>query len=183
MSYVIELLFDLKAEIAIRDLWQRIAEAGYPSPLDADGYRPHLTLAVSDAPAFDVDECRAHLADFARSWRPFPIQLNHLGLFQTIENVVFLGVIPSRELLALHRTTFDLCQHLERGWRKYYAPDRWTPHVTLAFDLTPQQALGILSLAWDIALPVQAQARALQLVEVGPADAHDHFLCELGGGR
>ncbi len=180
MSYVIELLFNPEAEDAIRDLWQRIADAGYPSSQDADGYRPHLTLAVSDAPAFDVNACRAHLADVVRSWRPFPILLNHLGLFRTIENVVFLGVAPSQALLGLHRATFGLCQRVATAWRAYYAPNHWTPHVTLAFDLTPEQALGILALAWDMALPVHAHAHALQLVEITPDYARNLILCELG---
>ena len=181
MSYVIELLFNPEAEAAIRDLWRRIADAGYPSSQDADGYCPHLTLAVSDAPAFDVAGCQARLAGFARGWDPFPIQLNHLGLFQTIENVVFLGVVPSQTLLDLHQAAFGLCQRLATDWRGYYAPSQWTPHVTLAFDLTPEQALGILALAWDMSLPIQAHARALQLVEVTPNDARNLILCELGG--
>ena len=181
MSFVIELLFDPEGEAAIREVWQRIADAGYPSSQDARGYRPHLTLAVSDATEFDVAGCHPQLLDFARRWRPFPILLNHLGLFQTIDNVVFLGVVPSNNLLALHRASFELCQRLDRGWRGYYAPDKWTPHVTLSFNLTPEQALGILTLAWDMPLPIHARAHALQLVEVTPHDARNLILCELGG--
>jgi len=181
MPYVIELLFDPQTETVIRGLWQRIRDAGHPSSLDADGYRSHLTLAVSDAAAFDVAGCRAQLTDFARTWSPFPIQLNHLGLFQTMNNVVFLGVAPSAPLLALHREVFGLCQAWTTGWRDYYAPDHWTPHVTLGFDLTPSQALGILSLAWEMSLPIHAHARALQLVHVTSAAARNLILCEMRG--
>ncbi len=180
MSFVLELLFDPQAEALIRGLWQRISDAGYPSSRDADGYRPHLTLAVSDAPLFDVDGCRARLAELAQSWHAFPIQLNHLGLFQSMENVVFLGVVPSQNLLDLHRAAFGLCQRQATDWRGYYAPDRWTPHVTLAFDLTPEQALGILALAWDMPLPIRAHAHALLLVEVTPTHVREHVLCGLG---
>jgi len=181
MPYVIELLFDPDSEATIRSIWQRITDAGYPSSLDAEGYRPHLTLAVSDAETFDIEGCRARLADFVQRWSPLPVTLNHVGLFQTVENVVFLGVIPSQGLLALHRAAFRLCQQVVTAWRPYYVPDHWTPHVTLSFGLTPEQVLGILALAWEMPLPIHVNARALQLVEVTPTYARDLLRCELRG--
>jgi len=178
-SYVLELLFDPDSETTIRNIWRRISEADLPSSLDAEGYRPHLTLAVSDAIRLDIDRCQERLTQFARAQSSFPITLNHLGLFQTRDNVVFLGVVPSQNLLNLHRVAFGLCQQFTGGWRDYYAPDHWTPHVTLAFNLTPMQAVDILKMAWEIALPIQARAYALQIVELTPTHARDLVCCEL----
>ena len=181
MSYVFELTFDPATEAIVRTIWRRIASAGLPSSLDADGYRPHVSLAVYDVAQFDEEACYQRAAAFARETAPIPIHLSHLGVFVNWENVVFLGVTPTQALLARHQQVLDLCSGQRRHLREYYAPGLWTPHVTLAFDLTRQQALDILSLGWEMPIPASGLLRALHLVEVTPDYARDIFTCEFAG--
>ncbi len=181
MSYVFEFTFDPATEAVVRAIWRRIARAGLPSSLDADGYRPHISLAVYDAEQFDSDGCRRRALAYARNVAPFPIRLSHLGVFSSWENVVFLGVTPTLTLLRRQQETLDLCQAQRAFLRSYYAPGLWTPHVSLAFDLTPEQAKAILALAWETSLPISGMVRALHLVEVAPDYARDVFTCEFSG--
>ena len=178
MAYVFELTFDPATEATIRAIWQRVADAGLPSSIDAAGYRPHISLAVYDVGQFDADACYRKAAAYARKTAPIPIQLSHLGVFVSWENVVFLGVTPTAELLARHQAVLDLCRSQDDALRTYYAPGLWTPHVTLSFNLTPEQAQGILSTVWDEELPIRGMMRALHLVEVTSAYARDIFTCE-----
>ncbi|MDT5317508.1 MAG: hypothetical protein QOD88_30, partial [Mycobacterium sp.] len=53
MVHSIELVFDDVTEAAIRRIWADLAAAGIPSQAPAS--RPHLTLAVADRIAPDVD--------------------------------------------------------------------------------------------------------------------------------
>lgn len=53
MVHSIELVFDPDTEAAIRQTWKALAAAGIPSQAPAS--RPHVTLAVADAIAADVD--------------------------------------------------------------------------------------------------------------------------------
>ena len=180
MSYVLELTFDTHTEAAIRNLWRRISDAGYPSSLDASAYRPHISLAVYDANFFDGETCFRRLADYAARIQPFTVRLSHVGLFTTLENVVFLGVSPTETLLARHREMLGVCQEQRRHLREYYAPGLWTPHVTLAFNLSASQASGILKMAWDIPLPISGRAQAVHLVNVTPVSARAICTCDFG---
>ena len=94
MSCVFELTFDLATEALVRTLWRRIASAGLPSSLDADGYRPHVSLTVYDVAQFHEEACYQRAAAFARETAPIPIHLSHLGVFVNWGNVVFLEVTP-----------------------------------------------------------------------------------------
>ncbi len=186
MPYIIEILFDTPAETNIQAIWQHLTQAGLPSSLDAEGYRPHLTLVVFDTPKseFDMERCHLRMKRLASQTAPFPMTITHFGLFPTsteFENVVFLGIAPTQALLGFHRATSTLCQQEIREVRPLYLPDAWTPHITLGFNLTPAQAQGILGLAWEIPLPFTAHAQAVQLVEVTQERSQEHFLCSLRG--
>ena len=54
MVHSIELVFDPDTESAIRRIWDDLAAAGIPSQAPAS--RPHVTLAVAERIAADVDE-------------------------------------------------------------------------------------------------------------------------------
>jgi len=107
--------------------------------------------------------------------------LSHLGVFVNWENVVFLGVTPTATLLARHKEMLDLCSGQRQHLRRYYAPGLWTPHVTLSFDLTRQQAEQILGMAWEMGIPISGVVQALHLVQVTSHEARDIFTCEFGG--
>ncbi len=186
MPYIIEILFDPHSETHIRTIWQTINNAGLPSPLIEEGYRPHLTLIVYDTPGFNMARCRSRLEELTEHAAPFPITINHIGLFSTLEaceNVVFLGVVPTQSLLSFHRATATLCQEEIREIRPFYHPDAWTPHITLGFNLTQDQAQSLFGMSWEIPLPFTAYAKAVQLVEVTSEGSKEHFLCPLRGAE
>ncbi|HVQ84556.1 MAG TPA: 2'-5' RNA ligase family protein, partial [Mycobacterium sp.] len=54
MVHSIELVFDPDTEAAIRHIWEGLAAAGIPSQAPAS--RPHVTLAVAEGIAAQVDE-------------------------------------------------------------------------------------------------------------------------------
>ncbi len=127
MVHSIELVFDGDTEAAIRRSWADLAAAGIPSQAPAS--RPHVTLAVADRIAADVDELLAPVS--ARL--PLDCSIGAPVLFGR-GNVVFARlVVPTGDLLALHGEVHRLClPHLEPGPMPNSLPGRWTPHVTMA---------------------------------------------------
>lgn len=123
----IELVFDRDTEEAIRNTWEALAAAGIPSQAPAS--RPHVTLAVAEAIAPDVDEpLRAVTARL-----PLACVIGAPVLFGRASAVFARLVVPTGELLALHAEVHRCCgPHLMPGPMPNSLPDQWTAHVTMA---------------------------------------------------
>lgn len=112
MVHSIELVFDSDTEAAIRRIWAGLAAAGIPSQAPAS--RPHVSLAVAERIAPEVDE---PLGAVARRL-PLDCVIGAPVLFGRA-NVVFTRlVVPTSELLALHA---EVHRSAARTWR----PRRW----------------------------------------------------------
>ena len=78
------------------------------------GYRPHISLAVYDGEAIDVENLRQNLIAYANSTQPFELVLSNLGLFPTEEGVIFLGVTVTQKLMKIHANFIILSNHLPK---------------------------------------------------------------------
>ena len=127
MVHSIELVFDRDTEAAIRRIWADLAAAGIPSQAPAS--RPHVTLAVADRIAADVDALLGPVG--ARL--PLDCSIGAPVLFGRA-NVVFARlVVPTNGLLALHGEVHRLClPHLAPAPMPNSLPGQWTAHVTMA---------------------------------------------------
>lgn len=127
MVHSIELVFDRDTESAIRHIWEALASAGIPSQAPAS--RPHVTLAVADGIAADVDELLSPLSERL----PLRCLIGAPVLFGRATAVFARLVVPSGELLALHAQVHRVCAaHLKPGPMPNSLPGQWTAHVTLA---------------------------------------------------
>jgi 2'-5' RNA ligase len=127
MVHSIELVFDHDTEAAIRRIWADLAGAGIPSQAPAS--RPHVTLAVAERIAADVDELLGPVS----KQLPLVAAIGAPVLFGRA-NVVFARlVVPTTELLALHAEVHRLClPHMVPAPMPNSLPGQWTGHVTVA---------------------------------------------------
>ena len=127
MVHSIELVFDHDTEAVIRRIWADLADAGIPSQAPAS--RPHVTLAVAERIAVDVDELLRPVS----KQLPLVAAIGAPVLFGRA-NVVFARlVVPTTELLALHAEVHRLClPHIVPAPMPNSLPGQWTAHVTLA---------------------------------------------------
>ena len=127
MVHSIELIFDHDTEAVIRRIWADLADAGIPSQAPAS--RPHVTLAVAERIAVDVDELLRPVS----KQLPLVASIGAPVLFGRA-NVVFARlVVPTTELLALHAEVHRLClPHVVPAPMPNSLPGQWTAHVTLA---------------------------------------------------
>jgi 2'-5' RNA ligase len=163
VNLAVELFFDDAADARIRAIWERIADAGLPSRLLELGSAPHVTLGVCagiDVPAF-VKE----LTPFAAREPAQHATLVSLGTFSNRQGVVFLGLVATRELVALHERFDALFARSARDPWEFYRPGRWVPHCTLTTALDPAQVHAALRVCADVTLPIQATLESVALVE------------------
>ncbi len=139
--FSVELVLDADAERAVREDWDRLLAADLPSAgrNPAPSNRPHVTLAVRghlDPAAFtDVVELL-----------PVPIELGGVLLLGHRDRFILTRhIVVNRPLLEVHRAVAELAGPPEPRYSNT-APDRWTPHVTLARGLNATRLATALRL-------------------------------------
>ena len=127
MVHSVELLFDADTEARLRQIWADLFAAGLPGRVPAG--RPHVTVAVAERIAPDVDEL---LLPIARQL-PLACSVGAPLLFGRSNAVLARLIVPTTELLAVHAAVHRVCgPHLRPGPLPHSLPGHWTPHVTLA---------------------------------------------------
>ena len=125
MVHSIELVFDRDTEAVIRRIWGDLAASGIPSQAPAS--RPHVTLAVADRIAPDVDPLLKPVTDLL----PLRCVVGASLLFGRSNAVLARLIVPTAELLALHAEVHRICgPHVAPMPNSL--PGQWTAHVTLA---------------------------------------------------
>jgi len=109
------------------------------------------------ADEYDLDHLGPTLDELSASRAPFRVRTTGTGVFTGSQPVIFIGVSRTPELDALHQTLWDTCTPGFGVGLPYYAPDAWSPHVTLARgaragENLPEilEYLGELDLEWEI---------------------------------
>jgi 2'-5' RNA ligase len=127
MVHSIELLFDGDTEAAIRSIWDDLATADMPSRAPAG--RPHVTLAVAERIAPEVDALLRPVAQRL----PLACTVGAPLLFGRSNAVLARLIVPTAELLALHAEVHRTCgPYLLPDPLPNSLPGQWTPHVTVA---------------------------------------------------
>jgi 2'-5' RNA ligase len=142
MVHSVELLFDADTEARLRRIWYDLDAADLPSRVPAG--RPHVTVAVAERIAPDVDDLLLPIA------RRLPIECS-VGapvLFGQSNAVLARLIVPTAELLVLHADVHRICDpHLLPGPLPHSLPGQWTAHVTLARRIEDAQLGPVLRIA------------------------------------
>lgn len=135
----IELLLDAAAERELRGEWDALAEAGLPSQArnTDESNRPHVTLLYSREP----------LQPTAMPGLPVELTVASPIVFGSARRGFLLArlVRANAALLAAHAALHDRLAGLP-GIDRLTLPGAWTPHVTLARDLSAAELASALTL-------------------------------------
>jgi 2'-5' RNA ligase len=127
----VELLLDEAADLAVREAWRRLADAGLPSQARhrSPTNSPHLTLATCPeltAPIrWDLAEVAAEL--------PQPVHFTGVVRFERPTSVLAWALDCAPALEALHRRVWEAVasDSPPETLNPFHAPGHWSPHVTL----------------------------------------------------
>ena len=101
---------------------------------------PHLTYQL--AGVRKLSSLKAVLQEVAATTKPFPAFTTGLGVFPGAQPVIYIPVLRSDSLNALHHrilaATAPLCLRTD----KFSSADCWLPHISLALHDTTPDLLG-----------------------------------------
>lgn len=160
MSYSISLWFDPDAETQIREIWQGLADAGIAVSVDGP-IRPHVTLTHSLN--VDLEPFVKALRERLEAHPAFELTFPGLGLF--VSDVLYLSTVMTDALWALHQDVAELTTEHRARSSPYYQPNHWTPHCTLALNLTPQTMLDAVRACQMVPFPLVAHATRVGVIE------------------
>ncbi|CAA0092219.1 Uncharacterised protein [Mycolicibacterium vanbaalenii] len=152
MVHSVEMLFDAETEAAVVQIWDDLMAVGVRSQAAHRSLsnRPHVTVTVAEQMTDTVDAAlRPALARL-----PLDCRIGAPMVFGARSVTLVRLVVPSVELLALHAEVHRIClAHMPDGALAHTAPGQWTPHVTLARRMAPDQ------LPQAVALPLGIEIR------------------------
>lgn len=99
---------------------------------------PHVTLKASfTATEEKIKEISAKLKEISRKHEPFNLKILKVSTFQPVNNVIYLKVEPTPELLTLHEDFHSDFLGKEKEYK-------FVPHLTIAQDLSDKEHSDIL---------------------------------------
>lgn len=161
MGYSVSLWLDEGAEARVRQVWQGLAEAGVGT-FTGGTIRPHVTLA--HALELEVDPFVTALEGRLESYPAFDLTFPGLGLFVEL-GILYLSVVMTGALWTLHREVYELALAHGGRSRPHYRPERWTPHCTLAVNLTPEAMLSAVATCQKLPFPLTVSATRVSVIE------------------
>ena len=176
MPFAVEMYFDAESEAKIRRIWKSLAESDIKSAMLEAGYRPHVSLGVCEE--MDVDGLAKELSSFAKSVSAFKMTLSSIGLFHSSQNVIFLGVTPTQQLLDINNAFHRFFEKYASGQRSHYHVGSWVPLCTLAFDLSNDSVWQAIEICTREPLPIISRVKEIGIAKVSPVSAE--ILCAYG---
>jgi len=116
---------------------------------------PHFSYQV--ASSYAEGRLEELLARIAEEQAPFSVRTSGMGLFTGATPVLYVPVVRSRGLSLVQQKIYRQTAQAGAGFHPYYHPDRWIPHITLAYgDLTPANLPDVVrhlcerDFAWEL---------------------------------
>ena len=143
MVQSVELLLDARLEAAVRDEWRALVEAGVTRELRRGGEPavPHVTVGVAASIPPDVEDALRAIDHGVG----LELRLGGLLLLGGGSSVLVRLVVPSARLLGLQATVWNALRDCP-GVPDTMASGRWTPHVTLARQISPSDLSTVVRL-------------------------------------
>jgi 2'-5' RNA ligase len=129
MQGVVSLLDDEHYK-RIEDVWEELSRTFGVRGIYATPF-PHFTYQVSEV--YDPARVQAALHKIAAGTEPFSVRTGGLGVFTAAKPVLYMPIVRSPALERLHAAVWQQLGDAPQGCAaRYYEPDMWLPHVTLA---------------------------------------------------
>ena len=146
--YAIISELDPESAVVVKDLWGRLREACglmaiYELPT------PHFTWYVAEG--LDVPAVESIIAELSVRTRQLTSYVFGFGIFSGERPVFYLPLVKSQAMIDLHNQIWSQAVACSQLPNRYYAPDFWLPHITLAInDITKESlACALESVAFE----------------------------------
>ena len=163
--YAVTLEFDKISEKKIQEMINEVARATGCDQMVQQKVPPHVTVCCLEG---DNDEALlAEMEGIAASMCKHTIRLANIGVFNPL--VIYLGPIMNEFLMDTNRIVNErLLKYAEVGNKGNYLPNRWVPHVGIAFKLTPDALNEAFDIVREKFTPFEAMVERIVLVKAEP---------------
>ena len=124
-------------ETCVQKLWQELGDECGIEGIDAAPL-PHFSWLLAEG--FEWNALKKRLANLTRNLRPITVTTNGIGIFSGTSPIIFIPLVRTDALNVLHKRIWEAVQPIGIELSPYYAPQRWVPHITLAYEgVTPRK--------------------------------------------
>jgi 2'-5' RNA ligase len=146
--YAIISELDSQSSDVVKELWSRLCEAcGLKAIYNLP--TPHFTWFVAET--LDVQAVEVIVADLSSRSRELTTYVFGFGIFSGERPVFYLPLVKSQAMTDLHNEIWSQVISYSQRPTRYYSPNFWLPHITLAInDITKESlACALESVAFD----------------------------------
>ena len=163
MALAVCLLFDERADRAMRRLWDRLEELDIPTLRSHTHGRhvPHLSYAVLRE--WDLEKVRDRIEDLP-SGDPVDLHFDALATFRRGRSWLVAAV--GSELMARQERVVEAATDAGAEMHRNYVPGMWVPHCTVAPRVHLSALPAVAAAVYDV-LPLHARADHAALVDSG----------------
>lgn len=164
MPFAVQLYLDPKSEALIQQVWDKLADKGVSDNMAKKGVRPNVGLSAFEDG--DPGEISFRLRQLCKEQRAVEARFAHLGTDCKKDGVLFLVPVVSPRFFLLHSTVFKALGDTIHGLKDSCKPNRYMPHLTVAYGLDKETLTKTVALFGDKALPIVGNFERIALVDL-----------------
>jgi 2'-5' RNA ligase len=164
MAFAVQLYVDAATEALVRQVWEKLAEKGLSDAMVKKGGRPNVGLSVFDDA--DPGEISYRLRQLCKEQRLVEARFEHLGTYCTKDGILFLVPVVSPRFFLLQSAVYKALGDAITGLRDGCKPNRFVPHLTVAYGLDKETLARTVALFSNKALPIVGAFEKISLVDL-----------------
>lgn len=134
----------------VERLWGRLATAGFSSPANTAGQRPHVSCINAYGTKEDALELAHELKHLLGATPAIECALGPLAYFDGPPRVAYLSVPDADPLRPIQRAIYDVAVSAGVSVPDRYSPAAWIPHCTIAEDIPVDRVSELADLLRDL---------------------------------
>ncbi len=140
---------------------------------------PHFSYQV--AQEYDLGLLEPLMERMAYNTKEFHVTTSGLGIFTESMPILYIPVVRTLELSQVHRLLWHEASKTGSGIVEHYHPERWLPHITLAFsNIHHEHFPAVIRFLSEQTLSWKITVNNLSLIESTGQDPKQHFQYRLG---
>ncbi|MGA7953468.1 MAG: 2'-5' RNA ligase family protein [Gloeobacterales cyanobacterium] len=135
---------------------------------------PHFSYHV--AQEYDLGLLEPLIQRTAQNTKEFEVSTSGLGVFTGSMPVLYIPIVRTQELSQVHQALWHEVSKMGSGIIDYYHPERWLPHITLAFSDTHREYFpAVIQLLSEQTFSWKITVNNLSLLESTGQEPKKHF--------
>lgn len=138
----------------VEKIWQELETRFGLTGIQVTPY-PHFSWQIGED--YSMDLLAEAAQEVGTATPPLLVTTAGLGLFTGANPVIYISVVKTPALVAVHRLIWQRFEHVCQGVSPLYSPGLWMPHISLAYeDVTPKnigpamQWLAFQDFTWEM---------------------------------